>query len=68
MLNLSGYLILHQKPEIENDMEQATIENVNEFLSTLTDDERQLIKDTINFGCWGFITVYKKSIKNYKII
>lgn len=27
--------------------------NVNELLSQLTDEQKQLLKDTINFGFWG---------------
>ena len=27
--------------------------NVNEYLAQLTDEQKQLLKDTINFGFWG---------------
>lgn len=27
--------------------------NVNEYLEQLTDEQKQLLKDTINFGFWG---------------
>lgn len=30
-----------------------TIQKVNELVSVLTDDQKQLLKDTINMGFWG---------------
>lgn len=32
---------------------EATIEQVKEIVSVLTPEEQQLLKDTINHGCWG---------------
>ena len=29
------------------------MKNVNELLSQLTEEQKQLLKDTINFGAWG---------------
>lgn len=29
-----------------------TIQKVNELVSVLTDDQKQLLKDTINMGFW----------------
>lgn len=31
----------------------ATLEQVKEIVSVLTEDEQQLLKDTINYGSWG---------------
>lgn len=32
---------------------KATIEQVKEIVSILTDEQQQLLKDTIRYGCWG---------------
>lgn len=31
----------------------GVIQKVNELVSVLTDDQKQLLKDTINMGFWG---------------
>ena len=32
---------------------KISVEQVKEVVAVLTDEERQLLKDTINYGCWG---------------
>lgn len=32
---------------------EATIKQVQEIVSVLTEEQQQLLKDTINYGAWG---------------
>lgn len=32
---------------------ETAINKVNEIVSVLTEEQQQLLKDTIRFGCWG---------------
>ena len=34
------------------------IQKVNELVSVLTDDQKQLLKDTINMGFWGGVRIW----------